>query len=840
MKTVTKTALANVRQNKVRNLISGVAIILTTLLIFMVLTVGYAAVEVRFAAVNAYYPAYHAMFRQVSWENAQKLKNHNDLEEVGIRTDLGEGVEDDSTVLFLYMDDAAIRLNKVELAEGSFPQGENEIAVSKELLKEYGLTADIGDEITLPFQLYEDGGLGYQKEDTFRISGFLDGEIDPEHKSYPVLVSREYMESAVPAGERECRVMFRLKDVGTQVKTTDAIEEQVKKIGADFGVQEDNIVINTEYLLANYTDPAALVGVVCIVLVVVLAGILTIYSIYYVSMVPKIQEYGRLKAMGATKRQIRQIVFREGALVTAAALPPGLLVGSLLAGPVTKWIYRLGIGIETTYTETGFNDLCIRLLEDGKVQILCGWIYLITILAVVFTVWLSLIKPMRLAARISPVEAMRYQGEFMGKKQKRKGFEEMSVSRLTRANLSRNKRRTALTILTLGTVGILFMTVATVISCAEPREIAGQEFEGDYEIYVDNWEGDKMNPDRAWSNLMQKNPLTSEMIAEIEKVPGVDRVEVKTYLSGVLSELDPEEDIAGASIQGLDESYAKEMEDCQIDGHVTYEELEKGDQVLMSENMLRWFPDLKVGDRIDVSLEVADKMVEKSFRIGAVGDYSQGISWANFLLPASVTEQIADEASQNGTELNLNDRCTIWLDRGLGASEKKAAIQELSELAGSSEYLETDSFEQHLNNWKTTMMIMSVMGYTFLIILGAIGIMNLINTMINSIYTRRRELGMIQAIGMSEKQLIRMMQLEGLFYTAGTLIVSLGLGSLAGYGVFLYAKAENMLNITVYHYPVIQAVILSVTVAVIQLLLTYAVARNFRRMSLIDRIRYAE
>ena len=88
------------------------------------------------------------------------------------------------------------------------------------------------------------------------------------------------------------------------------------------------------------------------------------------------------------------------------------------------------------------------------------------------------------------------------------------------------------------------------------------------------------------------------------------------------------------------------------------------------------------------------------------------------------------------------------------------------------------------------MMIFGVIGYAFLIILGAIGIMNLINTMINSIYTRRRELGMIQAIGMSEKQLVHMMQLEGLFYTAGTLLVSLGLGSLAGYGVFLYAKAE--------------------------------------------------
>ena len=42
-----------------------------------------------------------------------------------------------------------------------------------------------------------------------------------------------------------------------------------------------------------------------------LAGILTIYSIYYISMIPKVQEYGKLKAIGATKKQIRQIVFRE-------------------------------------------------------------------------------------------------------------------------------------------------------------------------------------------------------------------------------------------------------------------------------------------------------------------------------------------------------------------------------------------------------------------------------------------------------------------------------------------------------------------------------------------------
>ena len=47
--------------------------------------------------------------------------------------------------------------------------------------------------------------------------------------------------------------------------------------------------------MANYTDPAALFAVVCIILVVMAAGVLTIYSIHYVSMIPKVQEYGKLR-----------------------------------------------------------------------------------------------------------------------------------------------------------------------------------------------------------------------------------------------------------------------------------------------------------------------------------------------------------------------------------------------------------------------------------------------------------------------------------------------------------------------------------------------------------------
>ncbi len=118
--------------------------------------------------------------------------------------------------------------------------------------------------------------------------------------------------------------------------------------------------------------------------------------------------------------------------------------------------------------------------------------------------------------------------------------------------------------------------------------------------------------------------------------------------------------------------------------------------------------------------------------------------------------------------------------------------------------------------------------------------MNLINTMINSIYTRRHELGVLQTLGMSCRQLTRMMQTEGLFYSLFTLILSLGLGSLVGYGAFLYARADGMMNITTFHYPLLPALFLAVTVTVIQLILSFAVSRSFRKMSLIDRVRYSE
>ena len=60
--------------------------------------------------------------------------------------------------------------------------------------------------------------------------------------------------------------------------------------------------------------------------------------------------------------------------------------------------------------------------------------------------------------------------------------------------------------------------------------------------------------------------------------------------------------------------------------------------------------------------------------------------------------------------------------------------------------------------------------YAFLGILGAICIMNMINTMIHSVHVRKKEIGMLQAVGMSDFQLQIMLQLEGVFYNSRNIV----------------------------------------------------------------------
>ena len=820
MKMTTRVAYCNMRHYKSKNILIGIAIILTTLLLFVIPSIGKDMVEVNFAVINKIYPTWHALYRNVDESTVMKLAAHHDVKTYGLRSDAGYMNLEDATVSMMYMDRTGMELYKVKLKEGQLPQKENDIVVSKGILEALGQNGKIGDTITVPYQILKDDGLDYTKEKDFRICGFLaDNESSKEQKQYTSLVSEAFLKAEIPVEQVKYRFLLQVN--GQKGNTTADYTETIQNIARQFGISEDDMNINKEYLAANYVDPATIPVIVGIMLIVVLAGIITIYSVYYVSMNQRVREFGKLKAIGATKRQLRQIVLREGMGVALFAIPIGLLIGTVAVKVVLLQFVEHAKDSNVLITEA------YKVVAKGEVQLYYWWIYLLAIAVTLCTVYLSLMKPMRMAAKVSEIEAMRYQGGSKRQKSSRKGYQFLNIGRLAKRNLAENKKKSTITIVSMAVTGIFVMMVATVLSCANPMESAKSSIVGQYEISPIVESGNKEHPEYEWAEVQKNNPLNEGLKQQIEELDGVERVDVFTALkvSG-----GPFEEKSGTEfINGVPEEYAEELKKGITEGNVTYEELKSGDKVILDRALLHWYPDIKVGDKLKLNIHDGDNTFQKEIEVAAIGEYGTGLTNYNCLI-------MAKEGAEKLTINNSSSYFQVIADKDYDEA-LEASLQAIVDGSGR---LQMRTWKNEYDTWENAIQMTRGACYAFIIILAAISIMNLINTMINSVHVRKKELGMMQAIGMSVRQLMKMLQLEGIFYTVGTLIISIGVGSLAGYPLFLYAKRTGMFDISTYHYPVTAAIIIILTLFVIQMLLAIFIAKSVRKDSLIERIRFSE
>ena len=820
MKMTTRVAYCNMRHYKSKNILIGIAIILTTLLLFVIPSIGKDMVEVNFAVINKIYPTWHALYRNVDESTVMKLAAHHDVKTYGLRSDAGYMNLEDATVSMMYMDRTGMELYKVKLKEGQLPQKENDIVVSKGILEALGQNGKIGDTITVPYQILKDDGLDYTKEKDFRICGFLaDNESSKEQKQYTSLVSEAFLKAEIPVEQVKYRFLLQVN--GQKGNTTADYTETIQNIARQFGISEDDMNINKEYLAANYVDPATIPVIVGIMLIVVLAGIITIYSVYYVSMNQRVREFGKLKAIGATKRQLRQIVLREGMGVALFAIPIGLLIGTVAVKVVLLQFVEHAKDSNVLITEA------YKVVAKGEVQLYYWWIYLLAIAVTLCTVYLSLMKPMRMAAKVSEIEAMRYQGGSKRQKSSRKGYQFLNIGRLTKRNLAENKKKSTITIVSMAVTGIFVMMVATVLSCANPMESAKSSIVGQYEISPIVESGNKEHPEYEWAEVQKNNPLNEGLKQQIEELDGVERVDVFTALK--VSGGPFKEKIGTEFINGVPEEYAEELKKGITEGNVTYEELKSGDKVILDRALLHWYPDIKVGDKLKLNIHDGDNTFQKEIEVAAIGEYGTGLTNYNCLI-------MAKEGAEKLTINNSSSYFQVIADKDYDEA-LEASLQAIVDGSGR---LQMRTWKNEYDTWENAIQMTRGACYAFIIILAAISIMNLINTMINSVHVRKKELGMMQAIGMSDRQLMKMLQLEGIFYTVGTLIISIGVGSLAGYPLFLYAKRTGMFDISTYHYPVTAAIIIILTLFVIQMLLAIFIAKSVRKDSLIERIRFSE
>lgn len=697
--------------------------------------------------------------------------------------------------------------------------------LSRDALKTLGYpNAKIGDTIKIPIQIYEADGMGLQQEKTFRLTGFSpDIKNQNDEKIFSMLVSKDFMEEVIPKKQRSYRMMIRLNE--TAATSTDAIKEQIKEIGKNFDVTEDNIVENSDYLFANYIDPAFYSGMAIIVGIILIAGALTIYSIYYVSLINKVQEFGKLAALGATKRQIRQIILRENLIVAGLSIPAGLLIG---IAAVKFVFFQL---ISSISSEQAMTKEMRQVLDNGEVSLILPWIIAMTIGVTLLTVILASLKPMRQASKIMPIEAMRYTGQMQGNKKQRKGFIDLNLRRLANANLSRNKKRTMVTIFSLGMIGILFVVISTVFSCMNPKQAARDTIAEDYCMSIASREGDKMRPELKWTVIQQNNPLNNKVINKIKAIDGVEKVDAFQSITGeVPSVKDPGTDKPmSLSIGGISKDQMALINRDIEKGHATYEELNSGDKVIATGYILANYPEIKIGDTLTFKFFDGNRTFEKDMTIIGGGSFAQSVTnFDNFLM--------SNEAIKKLSKNNLTYYVNIKAAKGK-TKTVQSAIENIEE---GNELFRLESYEEVLKQWEDTLQLTAGAGYAIMLVLAIVGIMNLINTTIDSILSRKKELGVMQAIGMSNQQMKKMLRTEGFVYAGGIILLAGGLGSILGYLVYLYAESHSLMQIKVYQYPLIQVLLMIFLVVIVQLILTYATTTIVNKETVIKRIQASE
>ena len=107
-------------------------------------------------------------------------------------------------------------------------------------------------------------------------------------------------------------------------------------------------------------------------------------------------------------------------------------------------------------------------------------------------------------------------------------------------------------------------------------------------------------------------------------------------------------------------------------------------------------------------------------------------------------------------------------------------------------HIKMDTYHAQLQSAEFASSMMKLGCYLFMAIVGLIGFMNMANTMIMNITTKKQEYGILQAVGMTNKQLNLCLQLQGLIFTVGTICVALIIGLPLGYVLFFYSKHNGI------------------------------------------------
>lgn len=560
---IKKLAKRNLKTDKSRNILIIITIALAACLVMATTLYFFASQR---ASLNDAAGRYQAVIDEVDDDMVTKLAN-DDRVQVGVSNLLGLVSYGDYKLTVRSMDETLMKLAKYPDLEGTLPESINEIAVTKAFLNRAGLSKSVGDTVSLDLG---DGEKEY----------ILCGILPVEDSNYSVYVSQSYIENN--AGAPAYSAYVRLN--GSDGWSKSAIQAELSTLCGELGIRPEKMQFSTYYFSLIEQRGSQYVAIIAFIsLIVALVCTLVIYSLFYVSITRKTNEYGKLRTIGITGRQMKRIVFREGFSLSVIGIPIGILAGAA-AGYIL--------------VPNGWNTLMVFAIAA------------ITALFMYLCVMAAVIKPARTAARVTPIEAVRYVADpdDVAFRQTKSLHRSLSAKNLAFLNFARNKKKTALTVLSLGVCGVLLMASSAYFNSIDPLAMARRSFPyGEIRLELGDY-GPQAHDSEQYSELQKLDLLTEDFMESIRDIDGVE--EVKIYQGTVLDVHMPTGDREPIVSEGFTSDCGKMLEQYLVEGTADLQELLNNNGILIVngpqwEEIFGW--DVSVGDELPDCSRQPDK-----------------------------------------------------------------------------------------------------------------------------------------------------------------------------------------------------------------------------------------
>ena len=787
------------RASRTRNTIAVLAIALTSMLFTTLFTIGLGSVEnfqqqtMRQSGGDS-----HGVIKDITMEEYEALKDHPLIKESAACEALADNVANPEFlkrhVELWYVPEYHYPHRYLEIEEGRAPEKADEVLVDEVTMELLGLPKKTGQEITLSLQV---GMADPAAEDrTFTVTGIL--KADPAMNTGFVVTSEDYLTKyaeEIKAAEREEYAMTGRIDMDVNFSNSFNIQKKLEQVITESGYSvtegDKNYLssnVNWAYVSDGaQSDPMTMGAVAGGLFIILLTGYLIIYNVFQISVVKDIRYYGLLKTIGTTGRQIRKIVRRQAWKLAVAGIPLGLVTG-----------FFVGKGIVPLVVERS-------AYQGSDVQVsLNPWIFAGAILFSLATVWISTRKPARIAGRVSPIEAVRYTEDQNEKKKEKKGTDGGKLWRMALSNLARSKGRTVIVILSLSLSVILLNSIFTVTSSFSMDQFLKKFVVSDFlianaEYFNSEYYGVKEG--------IEEISLSESFIRACEEEDGFERGG-RLYMSnevGLEAETyQPTENVMTDENGEFYNMFGSEKVPYQRNEDGNYRTTFYGleDYPLEKAEPFEGETDLSV---------IKEKLATGKYLLGAVAtdDNDQVIEDEIYYHAGDhVTLVMKDGEKREFEILSLIKENYYGLTNRMGSQFAFYTTADVFLSMESPDYLmsyEFDvedgreaQFEEFLENYTTTQEplmhyeskqkwldefngltgLFTLVGGVLTMVVGVIGILNFVNATLTGIVTRKREFAIMEAIGMTKRQLTRMLMLEGLYYAGFTILCSLAGGCL--------------------------------------------------------------